>query len=111
MKMKAIYGDHSISIAIVWFIVTISAIGYILYRQIAYHLDIFDLMDMNLHIFGLAFVGISYLLEDMWVMSKNIHSSKYTKEGSKSYYFFSRICGVIAFIFLAFYFVHRYIVK
>ena len=110
MKMKALYGSHSIAIAIIWYLLTIGATVFLIYREIVYHLDIFEFMDMNLLIMGLTFVGASYILEDLWLMTMHIHNPKYTKEGSRSYYMFSRFCGVFGFIFLAFYFVHKYVV-
>ncbi len=111
MKMKPIYGSHSIVIALFWYFLTLAAIGFAIYRQQSYSLDLFEFLDMNIQIVGLACVGISYICEDFWLMTKNIHTSKYSKEGSRSYYIFSKIFGVLGFIFLALFFVHKYVVK
>jgi hypothetical protein len=111
MIRKPFFGSHGKALAVTWFILTLAALGFIIFREIRYRVDIFDLVEMNLHALAILFAGFAYICEDIWFMTTRIHNSKYTKDGSGAYFFFSRLFTVISFMFFALYLTQKFITK
>jgi hypothetical protein len=100
MKKRPRFGAHHGKHAVFWYALTLLALVSMAISLVKNGYDVFEFFDSSLLPIGLFLLGCGYVFEDLWMMTKRIHSYKYPKDGSTSYFVSSRVCSILSMLLL-----------